>query len=461
MKTGDVVDVVIDRLGSAGDGLARAGGRTVYVPQVLPSERVRVRLLRPLDQAFHGQREEILEPSPERVAPACPHFEQCGGCMAQHMSGALYHAWKTDVVREALAREGLCTRGAGISGTGISGTDTGRAEIGAGAALVRPVRGVPAGRRRRVTLAALAIKGREEPVIGFNAKASHRIIPVSACPLMRSELERLLPLLRLTLAPWVRLSKAMDIGLTLTDTGVDILVTGAEPDMESRERAALMARESSVARVSWRKNERSLAEPVLVMREPVVSFGGVRVPVPAGGFLQPSVEGETLLVDAVREALLDGVRDRQRERAFSGSLADLFAGSGCFSFPLAALARDVLAVEGDSAALDALCAAAHAARPLVVRTQKRDLFRDPLSPAELSAFQAVVFDPPRAGAVAQVKELANSSVPLIVGVSCNPVTFARDAALLVKGGYRLDWVQPIDQFTWSAHVELVARFSKA
>jgi 23S rRNA (uracil1939-C5)-methyltransferase len=422
MREGELHTVRIDRLGAQGDGLATLEGKPVYVPLALPGEEVQVRLIRSVGGGYQTEAEEILTPSPQRITPPCPHFFRCGGCSVQHLEQRAYLEWKRSVVVENLSRHGL------------------------GAAEVRPVLTVSPASRRRLTLAAVARK-KGPPVLGFNVRASHEVIEITACPVARPELLRLFPLLQLTLAPWVSSAKALDIALALTDTGVDILVTGPAPDMGAREAAALMLREPSIARLSWRKSEREAPEPMLLVRQPVASFGGIPVALPAGAFLQPSAEGEQCLARSVREALT-GVK---------GRIADLFAGCGTFSFPLAGLG-DVLAVEGDEASVTALASATHYQKG--VKAEQRDLFRDPLLARELEKFSAVVFDPPRAGAVAQVAELAQSAVPVIAAVSCNLGTFSRDAETLVKGGYRLDWVQPVDQFLWAGHVELVARFSR-
>lgn len=422
MRKGDVFEVTVARLGAQGDGLARVDGRPLYIPLALPDETVRVQVGRSVGDGYQAALQEVLTPSPQRVAPPCPHFAHCGGCATQHLAPSFSADWKTDVVRGALAQHDL------------SGTE------------IRPIRTVPPASRRRLTLAALD-RRHGTPWLGFNARASHQIVDIGTCPVARPELVRLLPLLRLTLTPWIRAARALDISLTLTDSGVDLLVTGAEPDRQARETAALMLKEPSISRLSWRATERATPETVLMVRQPVVSFDGVPVALPPGAFLQPTAAGEKILAEVVGQALT----------GTEGRLADLFAGCGSFSFPMARFG-EVRAVEGDSAALTALSAATlHQRR---VTAEHRDLFRDPLTARELEKYAAVVFDPPRAGAATQCAALAGANVPVIVAVSCNPGTFARDAATLVAGGYRLEWVQPVDQFLWSSHVELVARFSR-
>ena len=243
----------------------------------------------------------------------------------------------------------------------------------------------------------------------------------------------------------------MRITATETDDGLDLLFEAqVPPDLAAREGLARLAADADWARVTWQARD-APPEPVIVRRTPRVVFGGVPVALPPGGFLQPSREGEAALIDAVAGFLPDG----------ADAVADLYAGCGTFALSLAARGRWVHAVEGDAAAHDALAQAIRAASMTDrVTSEQRDLERRPLQAAELAGYDAVVFDPPRAGARAQAGDLAASSVPAVIAVSCNPHSFARDARILVDGGYRLDAVTPIDQFPWSAHVELVASFRR-
>lgn len=417
IREGQLIEAEIRRLGAQGDGIAQAGTRQLYVPLALPGEKVMVKIIRPLGDSYTAELTEVLTPSAERVPAPCPHFAQCGGCSLQHLAAQPYKAHKRHIVVEALRQHKL---------TDIEVRD----------ALV-----MPAQTRRRLTLAAMHTKN--GPIIGFNARASHVVVDVQSCSIARPELVALLPRLRSALAPWLVKAKTLDVALTSTTNGIDCLLTGPEPDLEARESLAALGKEPALARISWRKNERSEAEPMLMLREPVVKFADTSVAFPAGSFLQASLEGEAVLTQLVTGAL----------REVTGKIADLFAGLGTFSLPLAKQAS-VLAVENDKACMSALAATGK------VETSRRDLFRDPLNATELNEFEAVVFDPPRAGAEAQVTELAQSDVPLVVAVSCNPGTFARDAATLVNGGYTCAWVQPVDQFLWSGHVELVALFTR-
>ncbi len=422
MREGEIIEAQVTRLGGAGDGIAQAGTKQLYVPLALPGETVRVKLGKPLGDSFSAQLVEVVTPSPNRVQPPCPHFAQCGGCSLQHLAGETYKEHKRNVVAEALRQHKL---------TDIE---------------VRETLVMPAASRRRLSMAALHTK--DGAILGFNARASHTVVNVQTCPIARPELVEFLPKLRAVLGPWLAKAKSLDITLTLTPSGIDVLITGAEPDLIAREAIAILAKLPSLARISWRAGERKETEPLLGLREPIVTFGKINVPFPPGAFLQASQQGETTLTQLVKGAV----------REVEGKVADLFAGLGTFTFPLAET-HEVVAVESDRAAVTAMQRALHFAGK--VTAEQRDLFRDPLSSFELDSFGAVVFDPPRAGAQAQVAELAQSDVPVVVAVSCNPGTFARDAAKLIEGGYVCEWVQPVDQFIWSSHVELVARFTKA
>lgn len=415
-----LVDIVIEKLGAQGDGLARHEGRIVYVPLVLPQEQVRVKIMQTVgNDGFLAELVEVLKPAPERMAPPCPHFSRCGGCSLQHVGADLYKAHKRNVITGALHQQHLDH------------------------VEVRELMVLPAHTRRRLSLCAQ--KAGKRIVLGFNAKASPMVIDLESCPIAKPELVALFPTLRTTLTPWLIKAKSLDVALTSTDTGIDILLTGPEPDLAAREGLQPLGSLPQIACISWRKNERSVSEPLMQMRQPLVTFDGAAVGVPPGAFLQASKESEALLTQLVTTAL-----DKP------GKVLDLFAGLGTFSLPLSKQ-HEVVAVEGDGPATTSLRLAAQG-RKLKVET--RDLFRDPLSGNELDGYSAAVFDPPRAGAQAQCQELAMSNIPTLIAVSCNPGTFARDAAILIGGGYKLDWVQPVDQFLWSSHVELVAKFSQ-
>lgn len=415
------VELTVGEIGARGDGLADHGGWRVYVPLTVPGDRIRVQLDQPRGDGIAGRLIDILEPGPDRAEPPCPHFGVCGGCALQHLADRVYADWKRAQVVTALGRAGLI---------GIDVAPT--------------VRTPPAG-RRRATFAATRRGGRV--TLGFNERQSHRIADISGCLVVEPGILTLLGPLQDLLTAILPDGAALDVTVTALEGGLDVLLTGGpEPGLDARERLAAFAEARDIARLSWRRSPSSPPEPVAARRPVHVRFGGVAVPVEPGAFLQASAEGEAALVDAVLAAAGDARK-----------IADLFAGLGTFSLPLARAAA-VHAVEGDPSAIATLSSAARTLPN--VTTARRDLFEDPLTASELSRFDALVFDPPRAGAREQSTRIAESAVPVVVAVSCNPATFARDARILTDGGYRLERVTPVDQFVWSAHIELVARFTK-
>jgi 23S rRNA (uracil1939-C5)-methyltransferase len=420
----DVVELTVARVGARGDGIAMHGGRSVYLPFTAPGDRVRARLGVPRDAGRAGTVLEVLEPGARR-APVCPHFGICGGCALQHLAEDAYCAFKVDLVRSALGHRGLDT------------------------AAVEALRTLPPATRRRARLALRRQKGGGAR-IGFHARDSHEITDMRACAVLHPRLAALVAPLR-ELAPV--LLQGRDSGaatVTLLDSGIDLLLDLPRvPDLALLERLAAFAHAQDLARLSWRVGEKDAPTPAAERRPARAVLGGVTVEVPADSFLQASVEAEEVLTELV----LAGVGDAKR-------VADLHAGLGTFTFAFAARAA-VLAVDGSRAAIAALAAAAARAQLAhSVSAETRDLDARPLLADELRRFDAVVFDPPRAGAAAQAAALAASTVPRVVAVSCNPATFARDARLLVDGGYRLTRVVPVDQFLWSPHVELVASFER-
>lgn len=417
-------EVVIEELGGRGDGVAWRDGRPVFVPLALPGERLILRVTGERAGGLKAEIVELLEESKDRRAAPCPHFGPCGGCTVQHLAEERYLDWKHDQVPRALARRGLPTDG------------------------VRPLLRVPAGSRRRASLAAR--QQGEAVLLGFRERDSHRIVDIDHCLLLTPGLTALLPVLRRELAGLLPQGESAGLALCETDSGVDLLIESRQAlGLEARERLAALGEACDLARLSWSAPGEE-PEPVVQRRQPRVSFAGIPVTPPPGAFLQPSREGEALLTGLVLEALPAG----------SKAVADLFAGCGTFTFALAA-ERNVRAFEGDGPALDALEAAARlAGLHGRVGTERRDLARRPVSAGELEGIDALVFDPPRAGARDQCVEIAASALGAVVAVSCNPNTFARDARILVEGGFRLDWVAPVDQFPWSGHVELVASFRR-
>jgi 23S rRNA (uracil1939-C5)-methyltransferase len=425
-RAGPVIDLAIDEIGARGDGIARHEGLRIFVPFTVPGERVRAELGHPTAEGVPARLVEIVEPGRGRRKAPCAHFSNpdlCGGCTLQQLDPAVYAEWKRDQVRAALRRQGL------------------------DAAVVEPVRLAEPGSRRRATFAVQ--KRANRVILGFNERQSHRIVDLQDCPVLDPAITAVLPQLRLALALVLEQGGAADVSVTLLEGGLDVLLFHDRPlTLAAREALANFAHANDVARLSWRNRKGGWTEPLAWRREVAALFGGVPVPVAPGAFLQATASAERALVDAV----LDGVGPAQR-------VVDLFAGSGTFSFPLAASGRRVHAVEADGEGVAALTAAAGRSR-LQMTAERRDLFRDPLSSADLAAYDAAVLDPPRAGARQQAEMLAQSRLDTVVAVSCNPATFARDARSLTQGGYRLEWVLPVDQFLWSAHIELVGNFKR-
>jgi len=426
---GRQIEVTIKTIGTRGDGCGALDGRPVFVPFTVPGDRVRARVTGEHAGGVRAEAMELLAEGPHRAPPPCPHFGPCGGCALQHLDEAYYESWKQALVSRALAQRGLAD------------------------ATVLPLRRVPSHSRRRLVLAAAKTDGRLR--LGLHGRASHAVIDIETCLLVTPGLLALLPPVRTALDVLLADGGKAEITASETDGGLDVLIrSDAAPGLAARQALAELARTADLARLSWgpagAPGEMADSEPIAIRRPPVLYFGAVAVEPPPGGFLQPTAAGEALLVEAVLAGLPAAVR----------RVADLYAGCGTFTFPLAGRCR-VHAVEGDGAALAALWTAARRADLAGrVSVEERDLAREPLSAAELNAFDGVVFDPPRTGARSQAAALAESAVPAVVAVSCNPATFARDARFLVDGGYALDEVLPVDQFPWSGHVEVVGRFTR-
>ena len=403
------MSLTIERLGHLGDGIAPG---PVYVARTLPGEEVA--------GDIEGDRiaaPKILTPSPERVSAPCRHYKGCGGCGLMHASDGFVAEWKAGVVREALQAQGI-------------------------EAPIRSVSTSPPMSRRRAVFSGRRLKS--GPVVGFHARASDVVVAVPDCRLVRPGLLSAMPALRDLTACLGSRKGEVRFWVTASEAGPDVEATGVpEPDGPPRLLLAGIAERHDLARLTV------AGEVIVTRRPPVQDLGGIAVVPPPGAFLQATAEGEA----ALRNAVLEAAGKARR-------VADLFAGAGTFALPLAR-GSEVLAVESDAGLLDALNTGWRRASGLkAVTTEVRDLFRRPLEPDELSGFDAVVIDPPRAGAEVQTRRLAEACVPRIAAVSCNPVTFARDARILTDVGYILHWIDVIDQFRWSAHVELAAAFSR-
>ena len=401
----------IDRIGHLGDGVTQGPDGAIFVSGVLPGEEVAGLLL---DGKLTDVR--IVSPSAQRVKPPCIHARTCGGCLMQHASDAFVADWKTGIIAGALAGQGL-------------------------QAQVRPILTSPARSRRRATLAGM--RTRNGAMLGFHARASDTLVAVPNCQLLHPDLMATLPALEaLVLLAGTRGTK-LAITITRSMAGTDVSVSGGKTlDAAQQMEIARLVEAHRLSRLTWN------GEAVALRAMPVQRLGRALVAPPPGAFLQATEQGEAALLAAVKEAI-----------GPARKIVDLFCGLGTFALPLAEQA-EVLAYESDPAMVQALDKGARQAEGLRRLTATtRDLFRRPLEPDEFRHVDAVVIDPPRAGAEAQTHALARAKVPVIAAVSCNPATFARDARILIEAGYKLDWVQPIDQFRWSAHVELAARLS--
>ena len=403
---------MIERLGAQGDGIARVEGKDLFIPLTLPGERVEI-----MQDGSGGELVAVLDPSPQRQTAPCAFYGQCGGCLLQHAEPALYAAWKEKNLRDTLVQAGITLS-------------------------PEPMQHAHGEGRRRVTLHARRESGMWHT--GFMARRSHQLVAIKSCLLLVPALAKAVETAQ-TLAEALGGDKPLDIQLTATDGGVDVDLRGHGPISDGKRRVlATTAQHLGLARLTLHH------ELIIEQTSPQIHIGASVLIPPAGGFLQATQAGEQALGELVCAAAMRGK-----------ALADLFSGVGTFALRLAKTAK-VHAVESDARALAALDRAARLTPHLKpVTCEQRDLFKRPLQTTELNQFDTVVFDPPRAGAEAQVKQLARSDVKTVIAVSCNATTFARDARLLQDGGYELQKIWPVDQFLYSAHIELVAVFSKA
>lgn len=397
--------LVLAEMGRHGEAMGEAGGRPVYVPYGLPGETVEADI-----SGTHARLIEIISRSPERIDPFCPHFGLCGGCQIQHWQAEAYRQWKRNLLVIALKNQGI------------------EAEV------ENLIDAQGEGRRRATLHVAKTPQG---VIAGFNAARSHDIHPLDLCPILVPALAR---------APHIArrvgdLVGNCDVAFTASETGLDVNVTTKRKP--TRDLLDLVNSES-LARLSLNR------EALVTRIAPEITLGPARLRLPAGGFLQATKAGEETLAALV----LENMKKTKR-------VADLFSGVGVFTLRLAARMQ-VYAADSDKASIAALADAVRRTSGLKpIDAKVRDLFREPLMARELKDFDAVVFDPPRAGAEAQARQLAKSMVKTVIAVSCDPASFARDARILIEGGYRLIRVTPVDQFAFTAHVETVALFQKS
>ncbi len=410
-------ELTIDHLGQRGEGVAHASGGPIFVPYAFPGERIVAEV-----DGDRGKLVEVLAQSPDSITPFCPHYGVCGGCAIQALAAPAYGAWKRDLLVEALTRVDLSPP-----------IDALVDAHGAG--------------RRRATFHARFDRdaiGSMRMDVGFMRARAHDIVDLDQCPVLAPEMAGALGAARAVARVLSPLLKPLDILVTATLDGLDVDTRGSGPlNFEISRHLIAVAERSDLARLS------NHGDVIVERRAPLLAMGAARLAPPPGAFLQATLAGEEALAGLALEATSGARR-----------IADLFAGVGTFALRLAARA-EVHAVEAERLALLALERAAHnAPGARKVTTEVRDLMRRPLVAGELNAFDAVVFDPPRAGAQAQAEALAASTVPTVVAVSCNTQTFARDARILVDGGYVFERATPVDQFRHSPHLETVGVFRR-
>jgi len=406
----------IDHVGQRGDGVSFADGQNLFVPYTLPGETVEAGPV-----AGHPDRRHLIrveQPSPQRIAPFCRYFGACGGCAIQHWQAEAYHAWKRAIVVETLDHAGIACE-------------------------VAPLVDAHGAGRRRITVHA---RRGDDGVLrtGFAEAASHAIVAIEDCPILDPGLRGALDAARALAEALKPAGKPLDIQITAASNGLDVDVRGSGPLTP-----ALIATLSALAQQHGLARLTRHGELVLMRTPPTIEIGSVRVALPPGSFLQATVAGEETLA-----ALVAGHCKKAKH------IADLFCGVGPFALRLAEKAR-ISAFDSDAGAVTALAKAVTSASGLKpIKAETRDLFRRPLMPQELRDYDTVVFDPPRQGAQAQVRQLAASKIATVIAVSCNVATFARDARVLIEGGFYIEGVTPVDQFRHTPHVELVARFSR-
>ncbi len=411
-----IICLAIESMGAQGDGAALAGGGKIHIPFTLPGETICAKVV-----GDKGEAMSIERPSQDRVSPPCKHFGSCGGCALQHWRDGPYADWKASLVKTALAREGLDSP-------------------------VEPLRIYPAASRRRATFSAF--KENADLTLGFKAARRHDVVDLDECPILLPQIASALPCLKAALADVLPKASEAKIHVAAAENGLDCSIEGPRLPAPRMARLAQALSDAGVVRVAWR------GEVVFLKAAPFVLVGDVKVMLPQGAFLQ--------VVEACeRDMAAFAVQALAEAKAAKGPVCDLFAGLGAFTFPCARRAP-VTAFEDNAASVAALNDAAKSASGIKpVKAVRRDLFRNPLGFMELNAYSAAISDPPREGAEAQSRALAASKIGAVVMLSCNPVTFARDAAILAAGGFTLSRLAVFDQFKFSPHVEIAALFVRA
>jgi len=402
----------ISGLGRHGEGMAEHESGRHFVPYCLPGETVRATIT-----GKTSQLEEVMVASPDRIEAICPSFGTCGGCAVQHLKQDHYRAWKRSVVETALRNKQI--------------------EVPVEELLDAHGEG-----RRRVTLHAKFIKG--GAICGLMKSNSHDLLDLETCPILVPELTNVTTVAQALSAPFASAANQVDIQVTAADNGLDCDVRGAgKMTYDAQVALASVADEFDIARISI------AADTALERRRPVIRMGLADVVPAPGGFLQATREGE----DTLSRLALDHI-------AGAKTVADLYCGVGPFALRAAENAT-VTAYDSNEAAITSLTNAIRFTKGLKPLTpRKQNLSSDAVYHTDLNVYDAVILDPPRAGALHQVRELVDSKVERVVSISCDPASFARDAEILVTGGYTLEKVVPVDQFKYSSHVEIVGCFSR-
>jgi 23S rRNA (uracil1939-C5)-methyltransferase len=424
-KPAQILTLRIDHIGARGDGVGMQEETPVFVPKTAPGDVVEASVESRSAEGIFARLISVKTQAPERQPAPCGVYAQCGGCALQHITPEAYRRWKIDKLQTTLARAGVSY------------------ETWEDPAFL------PAATRRRVTFSALKTKGGF--FFGYHEGRSRQILNIPYCPVLDPALDEKIQALRPLIAQIVPIGAPVDVMLQRSDGAFDLVLTGGVMEggkftYDQHEAFGAIAR-LGIARISHRVKEFSVPEIVLAQNSVLKKFGALGVELPPGAFLQASVAGEDVLVACVVKAV-----------GAAKNIADLFCGTGTFTGHLLGRAKTLYAADSDAAAIDALTKAAQNFPAL--RALKRNLFKEPLTEAELEKFDCVIFDPPRAGAKEQAVTLAASQVARIVAVSCNPATFARDAQILLKGDYRMKSIKLVDQFVFSAHCELIAVFER-
>lgn len=414
-------EVTIDDLGAQGDGIAHDAQGTLFVGGALKGERVRIELEQTRNNLRRGTIKEILTASPDRQAPACPHFPECGGCRFQHMTDQAYSKFKAEQLANLFARNDL------------------------DASVILPIFTTPRASRRRARLAVR--RTREKTIIGFNAARSHAIVEIKECCILSPVLLSCVEKLRAHLSLWLPVGGECDAQITVLPEGVDVvLIGGPKLDLNARQDLAALAQELNVAHLTWRQSDRSGDEPIAHRAPLSVSFPRQSVPFPPAAFLQATSEGENALTAFAAQSCRAGDK-----------VLDLFCGLGTFGLSMLPASK-IHFVDLDGPSVAALDKALKATGSAKLTVDQRNLIRDPISAGEVADYDLVIFDPPRGGAKAQAERIADSGVSRVIAISCDPAAFVRDAKILIEAGYEMESVQPVDQFLWSDHLEIAARF---